>query len=287
MLRNFFKLNEPFQKYDEAQLIGHFRTSNDLQNVLYDPPNWPRDFRGRNNATFKNVSLSKTLIHEVTFKDCTFEDCLFIGTTFDSVEFHNCEFKNCNFYKTDLVDCYFDPKSVKFDRSYRKTAANVGVQLFQKILENSSRARQPFFEMDADIRFRQWKRWQLNYDYAQQKISWFKLKHNWLRSALYELTCGFGYRPARFALATILFFLFVASVNWWMFRDGLNVNGLLRQSPDFVDSVYFTFSILTVLGFSSIVPMTGFAKVLTVLEALVGVGWMGVFTSLLVKRFLK
>jgi hypothetical protein len=101
------------------------------------------------------------------------------------------------------------------------------------------------------------------------------------------LLCGFGYRPVRFVIWTVAFFIVIAAGNVWAFRDGLTINGSQISSPDFVDSLYFTFSILTVLGFSFIFPVTSFAKIVTVFEALLGVGWMGMFTSILVKRFLK
>jgi hypothetical protein len=55
----------------------------------------------------------------------------------------------------------------------------------------------------------------------------------------------------------------------------------------FVDSVFYTFSVLTVLGFSSVTPSSDGAKILTVLEALASIGWLGIFTAVLVKRFLR
>jgi len=287
MLKDFFKLNGTVKSYVESDVVSHFQTSADLQNVLYKPDDWPTQLKGNSKFSFKNVSFSKTTFTNVTFRDCIFEDCLFIGARFNGVEFHNCRFKNCNFYKATIESCYLDPKSIKFDKTYKKNAANIGVTLFQKLLENSSQERQPFFEIDADIRFRQWKRAQLLYDVRKKKIGRFQFVLSFIRNAAYEGICGFGYRPVRFAIWTIGLFIVIAAVNVWAFRDGLTVNGNPISSPDFVDSVYFTFSILTVLGFSSIFPVTSFAKMVTVLEALLGVGWMGMFTSVLVKRFLK
>ena len=52
MLENFFTLDTPFDTYDEAQLVQHFRTSNDLRNVLYEPPEWPKGLRRTTNCTF-------------------------------------------------------------------------------------------------------------------------------------------------------------------------------------------------------------------------------------------
>ena len=38
MLKNFFKLNQPFRKFDSQQeLIDSFARSNDLRNILYSP----------------------------------------------------------------------------------------------------------------------------------------------------------------------------------------------------------------------------------------------------------
>jgi hypothetical protein len=287
MLDAFFQLNTPFETYDESRLVQHFKTSNDLRNVLYEPSEWPKELRRIGRATFQNVSLSKKTIAAVTFTDCRFEDCLFIGTTFDNVHFHNCRFVNCNFFKVRIVECYLDPKSVRFDKKYRQEAANIGVHLFQQLLENSSRTKQPFFEIDADIRFRQWKRAQLWYDRSTNKISTGELAISYVRSGLYELFCGFGYRPLRFAGWTIILFSLVAMINLLVFGSGLTINGKPISRPDIVDSVFFTFSVMTVLGFSSIVPVASAAKLAIVFEALIGVGWMGLFTSLLVKRFLK
>lgn len=287
MLKDFFKLDTPFKKYQDSDLINHFYTSSDLQNVLFEPDSWPKTLQGNVERSFKNVSLSKTILSEVTFRNCKFEDCLFIGTEFYDVEFHNCQFINCNFYKAKIESCYFDPKCIRFDPKYRKHYANIGATLYQTLLENSARERQPFFEIEADIRFRKWKRSQLRYDLTKKKIGTPEFVMSYGRNFLYEWICGFGYRPARFAFWTIVIFTIVATVNLWIFKDGLSSNGAAIGAPDFADSVYFTFSILTVLGFSSIVPTTSFAKIVTVFEALIGVGWMGIFTSILVKRFLK
>src|SRR6266404_7948296 len=99
MLSNFFKLDSPFEAFDQLQLANHFKTSRDLRSVLYQPDEWvtqPKQFKS---FTFTNVSLSKTSFYEMTFTECKFEDCLFIGSTFIEVQFHRCKFINCTFHK--------------------------------------------------------------------------------------------------------------------------------------------------------------------------------------------
>src|SRR5436190_2876959 len=117
MLRDFFKLNPPFEEFDEQRLANHLRISRDLRSVLYRPDRWINEPTKFKSFTFTNVSLAKTDFHEVTFTECHFEDCLFIGSKFDSVEFHRCTFRNCNLYKVTFENCYIDPSSFVFDKS--------------------------------------------------------------------------------------------------------------------------------------------------------------------------
>jgi Pentapeptide repeats (9 copies) len=159
MLTNFFRLDTPFEEFDEEKLIRHFRVASDLKSTLYQPDRWPNDTRKLKSVTFTNVSLSKTVFENVTFTACEFVDCLFIGSLFTNVEFHRCKFTDCNFYKTEFDRCYIDPRTISFDKRYRRETANIGVQLYHQLLENSSRSRQSKFEMNADIEFRRWRRW--------------------------------------------------------------------------------------------------------------------------------
>jgi hypothetical protein len=287
MLQEFFRLDEPFRTFDTEALVSHFKISNDLRSVLYEPDHWPSDLRKVKELNFKNVSLSKTQFRNVTFTSCQFEDCLFIGSIFSNIEFHRCTFTNCNFYKAEFANCYIDPLTISFDRRYRRVAANVGVQLYHQLLENGSSTKQSRFEMTADIEFRKWRRWQLRYDYRSAKITRWGFAAEWLRSCLYEYAAGFGYRPLRFVVATILLFSAISILNAHMLPGALQQDGQVVERMTIADSVFYTYSMLTALGFSTIIPTTAFARVLAVFEALTGIGWLGIFTSLLVKRFIR
>ena len=107
MLADFFKLNRPFEKFDQDAFSVQLRTSRHICNVLYEPELLEK--RKITGVKFENTSFSKTRIHAVTFAKCVFEDCLFIGTSFRSVEFHDCSFHNCNFYKSTFEAVYAKP----------------------------------------------------------------------------------------------------------------------------------------------------------------------------------
>jgi hypothetical protein len=288
MLSNFFQLNGQFRRFDEAELVSHFRESLDLRSVLYGPDNWPNSsLRRLKSATFENVSLSKTTFKECTFINCKFTDCLFIGSIFESVEFHRCTFINCNFYKSAFESCYIDPRTISFDRKYRHSAANVGVSLYHELYENAARSRQPDFLMFADIEFRRWKRWQLEYDQKTSKISVVERYAKAVSSWIYEVLTGFGYRPLRFIIITIVFFNLLSLINMGILPETLKQDGEVVHTIDTADAVFYTYSMLTALGFSTIVPVTGLGKIMAVAQALLGIGWLGLFTSLLVKRFIR
>jgi hypothetical protein len=248
---------------------------------------WLKRPRSIRSVTFNNVGMSKTTFQRLTFNDCHFEDCLFVASRFREVEFHNCTFTNCNFWKAKFEQCYLDPDTINFATRYRIEAANVGVTLYHSLLSNYANERQDAFFAKADIRFRQWKRYQLARDLREQHIGWWKGQWAHQTSLVYELAAGFGYKPARFFGLTLVLFLGISCLNHVLIGDAVSIAGQHQGQASLVDSIFYSFSVLTVLGFSSIVPDTPMAKLLTVFEALASIGWLSIFTSILVKRFLR
>lgn len=287
MLKNFFQLNPKFRKFTtEGELSDHFAISDSLKDVLYEPDCWPADLSKVKRKRFENVSLSKTAFFEATFTHCDFVDCLFIGCEFKDVEFHGCTFVNCKFYKVEFKGCYLDPRAISLDNCYKKTHANMGVTLFQRIFADASEKGQAEFSRNADIFFRRWQRAQLEYYLLNERITKNQYWMARIKSVIADLTSSFGYSPFKFFLWTVALFFLVSFMNYNFIGDGLSIDGATGPLS-FVDSVFYTFSILTVLGFSVVSPVTSAAKILTVFEALAAIGWLGIFTSILVKRFLR
>ena len=310
MLKNFFRLNdhETIIDFDESALIRHAQTSNALQNVVYRPDNWPtvalaaespsipspseivplpRMPRQLKGWKFCNVSLSKTKISKVTFTRCDFEDCLFVGTSFLEVEFHHCKFINCNFSKAKFIESYLNPNCFSYNWRIWWHYANTGVGLFQELYENSSKSRQADFQATADFNLRRWERWQQKYELASKNINTIQFIYKVMSSFISEWTTGFGYRPLRFIVTTLLFFTAVSFVNMHFLSFSLKSDGGIINRMSWPDAIFYTYSLMTALGFSSIIPITSCAKIAAVGEGLCGIGWLGIFTSLLVKRFIR
>ncbi len=263
-----------------------------VANAVFPPGEWTSPNRKIKGVTFKGVSFSKTNISQVTFIDCKFEDCLFIGTKLIEVEFHGCDLVNCNFWKIRLTRVYLHPGKVRFAPRFRKEAANVGISIFQEMLSNFAEERQDQFFMLADIEFRRWKRYQIGHDLRRERKTRREALWEWVSSIVYEYLAGFGYRPLRFFICTVILFSTVSYMNYIVLGDAIQVAGMVvapggTAHASFIDTFFYSFSVLTVLGFSTVTPSSDCAKMIAVLEALASIGWLGMFTAVLVKRFLR
>lgn len=248
-----------------------------VSNVEFRHSTWPRPRHAIKQVTFRNVGLSKTLITRVTFNQCLFEDCLFVGTRFKEVEFHNCRFVYCTFYKVRFERTYLDPAGVSFGPRYRTDASNAVVGFFQALLSNYAAERQEDFFAEADIRFRRWKRFQLAYDEQRGKVPKWQARWRRATSLIYEGVAGFGYRPGRFFGITVALFLLVSALNHESLGPDVVVVGHQPSPAGWIDTIFYNFSVLTVLGFSTVVPTTPLAKIVTVGEALASIGWLGIY----------
>ena len=270
-----------------------------VANIVFPPGPWVPPTSDIKNVTFRNVAFNKTTISQVTFTECTFEDCTFTRAHLDEVEFHGCDLINCALYKMRLTRVYLRPERVKFAPRFRVDAANVGISAFQAMLSNFAEERQDHFFMQAEIEFRRWKRYQIWYDLRVENLTRWEAWWEWTCSIMHEGLTGFGYRPIRFLMWTIALFFAVSCMNYFLIGGSIQVAGAAVTSvapgtgaevpahASFIDSVFYSFSVLTVLGFSSVTPSSDGAKILTVFEALASIGWLGIFTAVLVKRFLR
>lgn len=291
MLSDLFRLDGTPTIIPAAGNLPPMSPGDVVANTVFAPGEWKPPGSKVKDVTFRSVAFSKTKISQVTFIGCTFVDCLFTGAHMSEVEFHGCTFTDCNFWKIRLARVYLRPDTIKFADRYRAEGANIGISIYQAMLSNFAEERQDHFYMLADIEFRRWKRYQIRHDRLHGNKTSREARLEWVSSVIYETLAGFGYRPLRFFFATIVLFLSVSCLNYFAIGGSIQVGTAPPNVPSvhasFVDTIFYSFSVLTVLGFSLVTPTTDGAKILTVLEALASIGWLGIFTAVLVKRFLR
>lgn len=290
MLRNFFKLNSDFNVVKtEDKLVELLQYADSIKNILYEPdtfaPKRPQNRLDR--KAFTNVSFSKTKLTGIEFRRCKFVDCLFIGAKFLSCEFHDCHFEGCNPYKASFENTYIDPKVFENTLDAKKHS-NIGVWLFQQLLENSVKCQQPEYAQTARYLFNKWLRYQHAYEYSCKQIGFREYVRKWLPSFLYDILAGYGIRLLPFFRLTIFILLLVTVVNYLLWPHfGMSKAMPVDGIGSWIMSFYYSVVTMTTLGYGDVTPSTITGMFAASLEALLGLMWLSLLASIVVKRVLK
>lgn len=289
---DFFRLDQPYSEVSSPSDFWEIvkdREEAVIADLLYRPDKLesrdpPRKWIIRNKK-FSNFSFSKTHISQIEFTDCQFENCLFIGSIITDCRFNNCEFVTCNFYRSQIQNCFVDPKSFSQCTDSVKYP-NIGVGLYQELLHNSRQQAQPEFARDAQYQFSRWKRY----------LSWDEIKSSndgcikksmkcigLFPSWLFELTTGSGMRLGNLALTSVVMLFAFTFINFFCISTfGL----LLDQEPvqGLYESFYFSTIVVTSLGFGDITPSTDVGRVAVAIEAIIGFLTFATLVSMAFRR---
>ena len=294
MLRNFFRLNEVpdiLRIGSRDDFLALLQQNARVENAIYLPDEL-QSSRPQNvirEKTFCNVSFKDTRFYKIVFRDCQFVDCLFMGCELERCEIHDCSFGGCNFSKVLIIDTYVDPRyfvAMFDDKQY----ANIGVWVFQQLRSNALNTHQPDHFEVADFEFLRWKRYELIREYKDQTKTfrdvWWRVTFDWL----YQKLMGYGHSLMRFGVTSLVLFLLIVALNSWFWHyanagmamtdEVRNVNGLPR-------AIYYTILTLTTVGYGDITPITEGGMLLAGLEALLGLVWFGMLTSIIVKKVFR
>jgi hypothetical protein len=281
---NFFKLPGCPSDIDSAGFIELAKFGGNISSKIFRPallksPTSPQRWRIKD-CQFSEVSFSKTLIEEIEFKDCTFTSCLFLGTIFKHCRFTDCTFIKCNTYRIEFTDVYISPRS--FDRCLdRKLHQNIGVYLYQELLNNSRQQSQPDFAQDALFEFRRWLRFEQIYKLRRNdvaKTSRFELTRLILQSWLSEKLLGFGVRLRNYCLTAVSATLIFALINYH-FSSNFGLN-----TTTFVDALYFTTITLTTIGYGDITPTTMPGRLMIAGEGITGFVLLAILASMVYRK---
>ena len=293
MLDDFFHLNNtgiPPQVFSEfAALEQYFQASSELDNaVIAGGTTIPPRTRVFIKKRFFNVSFSRVRFEHVLFKDCTFKDCLFISTQFVECVFEDCKFLDCNLWKATFSRVTVDPAIFKIHRSYRNTHANVGLGLFRRLHRNAAEMSDPEFSATADLQRRRWLRAQERWEWQKGGIDPITFGFRYIRSLAFDWMASYGYSPLRFLLTSALGFYLISRFvheNWTEF--GFARNGNPMERDDIIQTAFYTSNILTTLGFTDILPSTDAGRLYSIALAAIGVAWVALFTTMLIRRVLR
>ena len=291
----FWRLKNATVINSQKEFYDHLDRSDHLKSAVYSPDelsrrsaDWTERIEGKR---FEGVSFSKTRIRGIIFRNCIFVKCQFIASDIEKCEFHGCKFIETNTHKISIRHTYLDPLS--FEKCLdRKKHQNLGVHLYQVLMNNCRDEEQIEFERDAQFLFLRWKRYQDEYEVGR---AWAKAKElrerclvikaigKVLRRFAWEKLFGCGVR-LRYFLRTVIATLALATIMNFAFRVelGLCVDG--EPISTWSEAVYFTTVSLTTLGYGDIVPTTALGRVVASVQSVVGFSLFALLASMLFRR---
>jgi hypothetical protein len=297
LLRDFFKLNDEnsaLRVADAAAFEGMFANTSELIDAAVCSIDFPPRTTIFRNKKFRNVNFGKSTFGEITFTNCQFEDCLFVSCKFDDVEFHGCRFINCNFYKVSFNKTYLDCRVIRFDRQLRKSCSNIMLGFYQDLYANYQNDHQWKFSIYADMRRREWDRYQTWYRIRRWKPArgreflgsvweFIVLIGGYLGSLGYAALIRYGYGPFRFLAFSLVGILLLAAYAqaYWVEL------GLGQAQPSISQALFFVSTLASTIGYASHIPTTDLGFAFSAGLGLLGVAWTGVFIAILLRRFVR
>lgn len=289
----FFRLGEEASDIEQDAFYEHLSRSDHLCDTIFSPDTLEIESKGKvtriKNKVFERVSFAKTDIIGIIFRDCKFKDCLFMGTNFLNCEFHKCKFIRSNMHKCSFRDTYISPSSFKKALN-KKKHQNIGVHLYQALMNNFKDSDQPDLEAEARFLFLRWKRYQRIYE---ARVLWSKSKIESIKeitvaffSFLWEKLFGSGIKMRYFVLTFVTFVSLVTCGNY-LFRDCLGIRNGEVPVTTFTDSFYFSIVTLTTLGFGDITPTKDLGKIIVALEGMSGFILFAILASMLFRRIAR
>lgn len=280
MLKDFFKLNAPYETFDRAAFVDRLKTSKYISDVLYEPDTLIEV--KVSGVKFENVSLSKTTVSKVTFVDCTFRDCLFIGTHFKSVNFHGCKFINCNFFKATFEAVYARPH--QFRRAILSDKyANIAAHLYHELRDNYYHESQREYKNEAEYYFAHWRR---KYAYLQAKRnhkSGYLYLPRHIGSFLYGHLLGYGYRITNLVHTTIV----LIAINIWANYTYAQYLFEAPVEPSLIKTIYFTLTTMATLGATGYSPDTDIGYLVVIVNVIFGVSILSATVGAVFKKLIR
>ena len=277
------------------------KTSETISNVTYLPTQLTfsqLDYQRKytEHKHFQNVSFSFTEIVGIDFKRCEFVDCDFVGTKFINCEFHKCVFRDCEAHKISFVNTYIDPQVFvdmyqKSDdnRAYKVHAANKGLWLFQQLYNNAVHTTQTGFARVAEFNRRKWERYQLTWEYMNDRIHTkspaFTFVRKWLANVSSWLSIGYGVRPKFLFTWAFPIFIMIFAINFTCW-DSLEVTEAnMAVSGEFSNVVFYTLT--SHVGVNIFTPGSFVGKTMLVVQSGFGLITIAVFIGLFVRAALR
>jgi len=272
-------------------------------------------------ATFDSSGFINITFHDLTvFTGSVFKkDIRFMGSVFQDVSFHsaiverNFEFTASKIRELDLRNAQFlfkghvttDLSKTGFHRCEFENVAFVDCKwpekIYEEILKNDGNVKLTYKELEAIYRNLK-QNMQRHGDYSKAGDFYYRemecrkktmrkkrFSLDWFKSFGYSLlkyTCGYGEKPERTALSSILTISTFALL-YWVFECLQYPVQNLTLLHQIKYTVYFSFVTFTTLGLGDIHPVNDWGILLICLEAVTGAFLIALFVVVFARKMMR
>ena len=105
---------------------------------------------------------------------------------------------------------------------------------------------------------------------------------------LYDLFAGYGLRTSPFIGWTLIIFVLIIFANhtlWDSFGMKSDLVGIGK--PNLITTFYYTVITLSTLGYGDITPSTSLGMALAGIESILGIIWLAILASIIIKKIVR
>lgn len=306
IMNNFFKLSTPPSEWVHVGTQDEFisiynSTQNIICALIYYPETLSKtstkQYLKIKQKKFCDCSFKNTRFDNVYFENCEFNSCLFMSTTFCNCKFISCHFTNVNTLNIKFIDTYVDPRSfisaipsnsfIQRLKIYTKKKqndainnfSNIGVQLFQALLDDCKERSQLFFSLEAEYQFRRWDRILHEYSYFN-KVGGYSFSTLFLKTIWGFV--GYGIKIRRYMATLLLLFCSVFLINIMLWKSYFHINKI--PSTDLQCILQYTFYSCFSIGATPNAATTWVGIILAILQGALGWLLIGIGVGIITKR---
>jgi uncharacterized protein YjbI with pentapeptide repeats len=257
-------------------------------------------------ARFSHCLLKDKYLRDVTFKGgmirhCRLEFCNLRNASFERIDFTGTVFLNCDLRRANFSSCTlwytsFDRCTLNYDailpsappetnlrQQFFRTLRLNAVSLGDKVWADRMLHLELIAERDElkNIIFGSTEYYRTRYNKVDQLSSVLRFALHFVNDRLW----GHGINVKRLLLSGLLFVGIFAVICWISPAQYAVRNELTTRGLNAFEAAYYSVISFTTGGFGDIVPGNTVARVITAIEGLLGLVFLGFFTAAIYRRY--
>ncbi len=260
-----------FSSAENISINGDFH----FVNAYYTP------FYSMGSPKATNLKLSNGSFQRWTMIDSDFDfnaiNCNIIGWKFKGLDFY------ASISNSDISNCDFKISNIKYKNDYnRAKELNASVKrIYSQIGKRKEASKYFYLEKQFERKAFCFARDNFSdeyYDFKKSKsfkilFFYFKYFLKYLKSSFLNFLWGYGERPVRVFYVSFLLIFFCAFIYCFYPASVSNTKG------NFINSIYYSIVTFTTLGYGDILQKDDFLKILSAIEALLGMSFWGILIA--------